>query len=396
MDRRYENILRQHFRDDIQMAFVVGPRQVGKTTTCTSFETEHFYLNWDNEDHQRLILGGPATVAAEAGLSTGKTIIFDELHKYVHWRNFIKGFFDTYGRELYRIVVTGSARLDVYRKGGDSLLGRYFIYRMHPISVGEIGDVAFREREIALPRKISDEDFEALKRFGGFPDPFLRRNARFHNRWKRMRQQLLLREDVRDTTRIYEIAQVELLAEFLRQQAGQRLNIAALATRIRASQDSIRRWVGALESLYHCFLIRPWTRNISRSLLKDPKVYLWDWSAVDDVGARNENMVASHLLKAVHGWQDSGLGEYELYFLRTRDKREVDFLVTRNNQPWFLVEVKSSGNQPLNKNLAYFQQHTGAEHAFQVVVEADFVEADCFAMRHPVKVAARTFLSQLL
>jgi hypothetical protein len=397
MERRYENLLKQHLTSDRQMAFVSGPRQIGKTTSCTSIKEEHAYFNWDNEDHRSLILAGPAAIVAEMGLSGAYTLVFDELHKYPDWRNFIKGLYDTYSHDdPYRIIVTGSARLDIYRKGADSLLGRYFIYRMHPLSIGEIAHTHIPQQHIMSPRSISDADFDALLRFGGFPDPFLRRNVRFHNRWKRMRQQLLLRQDIRDTTRIYEVGQVELLAEFLRQQAGQLSNVAALATRIRASQDSIRRWLSALESLYYCFSVRPWTRNISRSLLKEPKIYLWDWSTIDDPGMRHENFVASHLLKAVHWWQDTGLGDCGLYFLRTKDKREVDFLVVRDNEPWFLVEVKTGANQPLNKNLAYFQEYTAAPHAFQVILNADFTSADCFELHHPAKVAARTFLSQLI
>jgi predicted AAA+ superfamily ATPase len=140
---------------------------------------------------------------------------------------------------------------------------------------------------------------------------------------------------------------------------------------------------------------RPWHANVSRSLRKEPKYYLWDWAMLSDAGARNENMVASHLLKAVHYWTDLGLGEFNLFFLRTKDKREVDFLVSRDGVPWFLVEVKSSDSN-LSPNLNYFQKATGAKHAFQVIINAPFSRADCFSVSFPVKVPAKTFLSQLV
>ncbi|RZB30624.1 MAG: uncharacterized protein SRB1_02904 [Desulfobacteraceae bacterium Eth-SRB1] len=378
------------------MAFVAGPRQVGKTTSCISLTKKHFYFNWDNDDDQRLILSGPSAVAGKIGAGETRTIIFDELHKYTNWRNFLKGFYDSYARNIFHIVVTGSSRLDIYRKGADSLMGRYFMYHMFPLSVAEVVHEELPFMEIVPPKKIKEKDFEALERFGGFPEPYLKRNIRFYNRWKQTRLKLLFREDLRDTARIHEVGQVELLAELLRQQSGQLVNYLSLARRIHASQDSIRLWISVLESLYYCFSIRPWTKNVSRSLLKNPKIYLLDWSLIDDPGARNENFVACHLLKAVSWWQDLGLGEYSLNFLRTKDKREVDFLVTKNNKPWFIIEVKSSQSRPLSKHLEYFQTRIGAKHAFQVMMDAAFENADCFEFLYPVRVSGRTFLSQLV
>ncbi len=396
MKRRYEELLVEHFRNDSQMAFVTGPRQVGKTTTCTSFKTQHHYFNWDNENDARLFLEGPAAVAEKIGVSHNRTIVFDELHKYPHWRNFLKGFYDSYAKDRFDIVVTGSSRLDIYRKGADSLMGRYFLYHMHPLSVAELGHQKIFKKEIGRPQSISVSNFERLERFGGFPEPFLKHNMRFFNRWKRTRLKLLFREELRDVTRVQEVGQVELLAEFIRQHSGQLTNYASLARQIRASQDSIRRWIGVLESLYYCFLIRPWTKNLTRSLLKEPKIYLTDWALVDKPGIRFENMVGCHLLKAVTFWQDLGLGEYGLHFLRTKDKREVDFLVSREGRPWFIVEVKSSHTRPLSKHLEYFQTRIGAMHAFQVAADAEFEKDDCFEYDYPIKVPALTFLSQLV
>jgi uncharacterized protein len=396
MKRRYEEMLNNHFQYDSQMAFLSGPRQVGKTTSSWAFSPTPHYFSWDNDAHRQIILSGAPAVADDIGAGKIKTIIFDELHKYPEWKNFLKGFYDTFGKDKFKIVVTGSSRLDTYRKGADSLMGRYFLYHMFPLSVAEIASSGIGAKEISGSKKISKDDYTALERFGGFPEPYLKRNMRFYNRWKQMRLKQLFRDEIRDVSKIYETGQVEILAELLRTQTGQLTNFSALATKIRASEQSIRRWVALLESLHYCFLLKPWTSNVSRTLRKNPKIYLTDWSLVDDPGARAENMIACHLQKAVSWWQDFGFGAYGLCFLRTKDKREVDFLVTKKNRPWFLVEVKRSNKQPLNNNLNYFQTRIEAKHAFQVVIESDFENFDCFEYDYPVRVPALTFLSQLV
>ncbi|MDD4102896.1 MAG: DUF4143 domain-containing protein, partial [Kiritimatiellae bacterium] len=237
-------------------------------------------------------------------------------------------------------------------------------------------------------------DFQALLTFGGFPEPFLRRNVRFHRRWHNARRATLLRDDLRDLTRVQEVGQVETLATFLRMQSAGAVNYAALATRLRASQDSVRRWLVALESLYYCFRLTPWRENVARSLLKEPKVYLWDWSVIADPGKRNETFIAVHLQKAVQVWTDQGEGDFALHYLRTKDGWGVDFVVARNGRPWLLVECKTS-DAALSPALKSFSESLKAEYAFQVVMDAAFKNADCFAAEIPVWVPAKTFLSQL-
>ncbi|HXF28785.1 MAG TPA: DUF4143 domain-containing protein, partial [Chlamydiales bacterium] len=287
----------------------------------------------------------------------------------------------------------------VFQKGGDSLMGRYFPYRLHPVSVAEIVSPAVIETEIRpAPKRISDKDFESLYRFGGFPEPYLKRSPTFYNRWKRVRMRQLLAEDLRDLTNIRELRDVEMMATMLRAAAGQLLNYSSISKMVQASVDSIKRWMETLKSLYYCFTIQPWTKNVTRSLLKEPKLYLWDWSLVEDKGARVENLVASHLLKAVHFWTDRGLGEYGLYFLRDKEKREVDFLVTKNEEPWFLVEVKGSMKDALSKSLYYFQQELQVPHAFQLAFDMPYEPIDVFSeqKKGPMIVSLRTFLSQLV
>ena len=356
-------------------------------------------FNWDNQTHRSAILGGPEAIAGQIGLDQLRAekpfCAFDELHKHRDWRNFLKGFFDEYENRIH-MLVTGGARLDVFKRAGDSLVGRYFPYTLHPLSVAECLGTGSSEPLLSAPRRIDEDQWRALWRYGGFPEPFLKADDHFHTRWRNLRSRQLLREDLRDLTRIQELVRVETLALNLARHAGQLTSYSKLAREVRASVDSIRRWTAALESLYHCYSIRPWHRNVTRGLRKEPKYYLWDWSQVEDRGARAENLVAGALLKAVHWWTQSGQGDFGLYFVRDKQKREVDFLVTRNRRPWFLAEVKASGETGLSKSLALFQAQTGAAHAFQIAFDLDYVEADCFEHREPIIVPARTFLSQLV
>jgi predicted AAA+ superfamily ATPase len=397
--RLYDAMLAEHLRHNRQMAFVVGPRQVGKTTSCRRQSSA--YLNWDNTDDRRLVLQGPAAVAARLGLErlrAGPVVgVFDELHKFRKWKSFLKGFYDTYA-ESVALLVTGSSRLDVYRRGGDSLMGRYFLYRMHPFSVAEAAcpDLPDADRVVRPPRPVCEADFAALWRHGGYPEPFLKRDARFTRRWGGLRRHQLLREDIRDLTRIQELGQIEALVGVLMERSGEQLVYSSLARQLQASVDTIRRWVDALCGFYVGFLVRPWFRNVSKSLRKEPKWFLRDWSGIADEGKRAETFIACHLLKAVEGWTDLGLGEFRLHYLRDRLKREVDFVVVRDRKPWFLVEAKKADGKPA-PSLAHFQDETKAPLAFQAVLDAEYVDADCFARpRGPIVVPARTLLSQLL
>lgn len=399
IERIYQKILDDHFEKNNQMAFLSGARQVGKTTTSQVTMDTCIYINWDNQSDRIAISGGPDNIAGKTGLqdlqNSQARVIFDELHKYSKWKNFLKGFYDTYNQE-YKIIVTGSARLNIYKRGGDSLMGRYFLYRMHPLTVAELSTPTFQLTEIRKPKQVTADALNHLLNYSGFPEPFLKSDTRFYNRWKRLRLELFFREDLRDVTNIQEISQIEILAELLRHQIGQLINLTSLARNINVSVDTIRRWVVTLENMYYCYLIRPWFKNVPKSLRKQPKVYLWDWSTVTDNGARFENFVASHLLKATHYWADAGFADYGLYFLRDKTKREVDFLVTRNQSPWILIEVKSSGSKTISPHLQYFQKLLNVEHAFQITADAPFVEQDCFAVKKPVKVPAQTILSQLV
>ena len=396
--RLYENIVHEHLGMYRQMVFLSGPRQVGKTTIAKTFATD--YLNWEEKETRLLVLKGAKAVGAslslDEGINSGKTIVFDEIHRYQKWKTFLKGFFDIYEKSA-RIFATGSAKMDVYRRGGDSMMGRYFPYRVHPLSVAELLDSSIpdEKRIVRRPQELADSEWNALLEFGGFPEPFTVRQKRFLRKWRDLRMEQLFSQDIHDLTKTVEIDQIEALATVLANRTGEQLVMASLAHEVTASEPTIKKWVSILKSLYYGFTVKPYYRNIESSIRKTPKWYLRDWSGISDHGKRAETIVACHLLKAVECWTDLGFGDFELFYIRDRKKREVDFLVAKDKAPWFIAEVKNS-DEALSANLPLFQKATGAKHAFQVVLNADYDGQDCFKKTTPSIVPAKTFLSQLV
>ena len=394
--RLYDKVLASHFEENRQMAFLSGPRQVGKTEVARTLA--NVFLNFDNIDDRRVILKGPAALAERADLERPRqrtpVLALDEIHKFQKWKAFLKGFFDVYGSRCH-ILATGSARMDIFRKGGDSLLGRYFLYRQHPFSVGEILRPEPPASLIRESAAIDEAAWETLWRFGGFPEPMVRQSAAFLKKWQSQRMDLLLREDVRDLTRVQELRGIETMGHLLAARSGGQLVLSNLAGEISASVDTVRRWVAILSDLYVGFELRPWFKNVAKALRKEPKWYLRDWSGIADIGARAETFAACHLLKAVETWSDLGLGRFELRYLRDKLKREVDFVIIRDGEPWMLIEVKAT-RQTLSPHLFHFQKQTGARHAFQAVLDLPHEPIDCFAHTTPVVVPLRTLLSQLV
>lgn len=396
MKRLYEDILTQHYRTGDEAIFLCGPRQVGKTTIATHLQKHYAlstYLTWDSPADRRTILEEKIPFL-EANNLEKPLVILDEIHKYQDWKNLLKSIIDKHKQQI-NFLVTGSSRLNVYRRGGDSLMGRYFLYNVHPFSVAEIVHETGWNEEIRPPKEIPQEDWESLLSFGGFPRPFLAGDQKTFHRWSRQRLERLLQEEIRELVQISQIRQMEMMCLMLAEQVGNLVSYTSLANSIQVSDQTIRKWISVLDEFYYCFTLQPWFQNVSRSLVKNPKVYLHDWSSIEDRGRRYENFVAVHLLKAVHFWTDCGFGQFRLHYLRDRDQREVDFLVTRNNKPWILMEVKSSPTEPLSKNLLHFQTQLNAPHVFQIAMEAPYVDRDCFAIKKPVTVPAKTLLSQL-
>lgn len=341
-----------------KMAFVSGPRQVGKTTLTRQlgkyFNTV-VYHNWDQDSVAKAWAKDPEMLLSAFDFiknSKKNLLILDEIHKSKNWKRKIKGLFDSHENEL-NIIVTGSARLNIYKKGGDSLLGRYLNFRLHPFTLGELltdevknPSLSYKQiLENSAENKNEKKILTDLFEFSGFPEPYLEKNKRLHTIWKKDRRERLIREDLRDLNRVQEISQLQTLALFLPEKVGSPLSIESLREDLSTSHDSVRRWLNWFQELYIHFEIKPWSKNIKRSLKKEGKIYLYDWTEVEDKGARFENLIASHLLKACHVWTDLGYGEFDLHYLRNKEKEEVDFLLTKDRRPWFAVEAKLSDSK---------------------------------------------------
>lgn len=333
-----------------KMVFIGGPRQVGKTTLAldlfgASKKDAPFYLNWDRLNDRSILM------KEQISLDHG-CLIFDEIHKYKNWRRLMKGLFDKYGDD-HKFLVTGSARLDHFRKGGDSLLGRYHYYRLHPFSLNE------------MSKNPNKDDLDALLRFGGFPESLFKSNEKEWRRWQKERIAKVIYEDLRDLSLIREISLIELLVETLPSRVGSPLSIASLREDLEVSHQTIDKWIRFLDSLYLTFRISPFGSPKIRAVKKEQKLYFWDWSMNPEPGARFENLVASHLLKYCHYLEDTEGFKMELRYLRDVDKREVDFVVIKDKKPIFAVECKVSERE-LSSQLNYFQQRTNIPEFYQV------------------------------
>jgi uncharacterized protein len=351
-----------------KMVFIGGPRQVGKTTLCRNLIAAHFknhaYFNWDNRGDRKSIM-------ASSWPGDAELLIFDEVHKYRQWKSLIKGEYDKL-KETYKFLVTGSARLDLYRRGSDSLQGRYHYYRLHPFTLAEIEGIS---NKLTIQAKLPEgkgyfqEAVDRLDTFGGFPEPFMKQSKRHLRRWHNEKLDRMVREDILDVQAIRDIGNMKLLSDILPSKVGSLLSLNTIREDIGVSFRAVAHWMDILEAFYYHFRIYPFSAKRIRSLRKEPKLYLWDWSEVEDEAARFENLVASHLLKLVHFITDYEGYKSELYFLRDVDKREVDFLVAIGGKPWFAVEVKLNDTS-LSPHLLYFKERLPVPYVYQVVKTA--------------------------
>jgi predicted AAA+ superfamily ATPase len=359
--------LQEAVRQDLEkkMVFLSGPRQVGKTTLAKTFlnKAADRYYNWDNRDDRRQILAAlwPAEKA---------TLVFDELHKYNKWKGWIKGEYDRHGDRL-RFLITGSARLDIYRKGGDSLQGRYHAHRLHGFSVGEMerpGLLPEPAQALDFPETASPDPLKNLLQFGPFPEPFLAQNPRTLRRWQRERMDRFFQEDVRDLESVRDLASLERMADLLAGRVGSLLSLQSLREDLEVSHRAVSHWLEILERLYYCFRITPYSGSLTRSLKKASKCYLWDWSGITGEGARFENLTAGHLLKLKHTLEDQEGYRIGLHYLRDVDKREVDFLVTAEGKPWFALECKIS-DRTASPALRYFGDRLQIPWLYQITLQ---------------------------
>lgn len=343
-----------HILKDLEkkMVFVGGPRQVGKTTLAKAVLADHFpagrYLNWDYDEDRQDIL--------QKKWSAGNPLlVFDELHKFPRWKSWIKGIYDV-SHDTHAFLVTGSARLDVYRRGGDSLMGRYHYWRLHPFTLDEI------------PKGISEKEaFSRLMTVGGFPEPFLDGNERNARRWRRERFDRVLREDIRDLESIRNITLLGMFLDMLRHRVGSLITLSNLAADLQVSPKTAKSWLEVLGRMYLVFAVRPYTRNLPRAVLKPPKVYFFDnGDTLGDEGARFENLVATSLLKRLHFLQDRDGYRYELRYIRDKEGREVDFAVLKDGCLKELIEAKYS-DENISRHLHYYARRLQPERATQIV-----------------------------
>lgn len=338
-----------------KMVLLAGPRQCGKTTLAKSLLDEHGqYLSWDIVRDRRVIreLAWPK----DASL-----VVLDELHKAPKWKNLLKGVSDEFGNKP-PLLVTGSARLDAFRRTGDALTGRHYFYRLHPVDVAE--------SRFFLPDSGSIERVRRLLVSGGFPEAFL--NPGEAARLRNERMELVTREDLRDLSRVSSWRGPADLVELLRERVGKPVNFDNLARSLGISAPTARAWVELLEKLYLIFLLPPYSSRLSRSIRKERRVYFFDCAAAYDEtgGAQLENLVASSLLKFVHFKRDVAGESWDVFYLRDKEGREVDFVVTLNRRVHWLVEVTTSDGT-FSKSLLYYTERLRPKLSLQLVLDLD-------------------------
>ncbi len=347
-----ERYLEEHIRKDLgdKIILLSGPRQVGKTTLSVQLAPSHVYLNYDATSDRQVI-------HAEEWHRETNLVIFDELHKMKNWKSWIKGIYDTEGISP-PILVTGSARLDTYKKGGESLAGRFFSYRLHPLTVKEICQNS---------EESADKALDNLIKLGGFPEPYLKKSEAFAKRFRRIHTDTIVREDLLDLERVRDIKSIEILIDLIKTRVGSTTSYASLANDLQVSIHTVKHWLQILENLYIIFAVRPYHKNIARSLLKEPKYYLYDTGAVEGgLGAKLENTVACALLRELHFLEDTTGSRVALHYLRDKEKHEVDFLVVVDNQPKLMIEVKVKDDR-FSPSLFRFHRYLKDVSLYQVV-----------------------------
>jgi hypothetical protein len=361
-----ENLIGRH------MVFLAGPRQVGKTMVARNWlerkDCSSLYYNWDDIKTRRAYLSDSRffeSPARSLGLSE-PWIVFDEIHKRGHWRDILKGVYDVFGND-FRFLITGSARLDLFRRSGDSLVGRYNLFHMFPFNLREITSLKWlpcflgqedfgamvSDFEKQISHRLSPEINEAHSLFwrnGPFPEPFLRQNDRFCRKWHQDYLSLIVRQDLKDLTRVVELDKIEHLVSLLPSRVMSPLSMANLARELEVAHTTVKAWLEQLKRLYLFFSVDPWTQKISRGLRREKKWYFLDWYYVPEGPARLENMVATNLNRTCQTLTDRGYGLYRLFYARTLDKKEIDFVVTKDRKPILCLEIKT-GNTNLSGTL---------------------------------------------
>lgn len=389
-----------------KMAFVSGPRQSGKTTMAKSLLKQRgsgTYGNWDEIKFRRLWTKDPGLVLPSPG-TIKPLIILDELHKAKLWKRDLKGLYDTQG-ENYDILVTGSGRLNIYRKGSDSLMGRYYHFKLYPFSVAELRNLS----DSLMPDTLIQELFsknrsyppeanialENLYRFGPFPEPLFAAESRTANLWRRNRIEKIIREDLRDLSHLTELSQIEMLASLLPEKAAQPLSIQSLSEDLEVSYTTVKRWLNYLNELYYIIRVKPYAKSLPRSIKKENKLYLWDWSEIETEGARYENLIAIHLLKYCDYLTDTGVDSFEVRYLKNKEKKEIDFLILRKNKPFLPIEVKLNEQTP-SASWDKFMKHIHCTYGIQVVMSPNVHKIYEYQEYKILVISAAHFLQHLI
>jgi predicted AAA+ superfamily ATPase len=352
----YTKIWRE-LASDKSMIFLSGPRQAGKTTLARMIAasyTNSLYFNRDIPQHKTRLIETPTFFEdVERKDATTPLIIFDEIHKYRDWKNYLKGVYDGF-HDRFRFLISGSGRLDLYRKGGDSLAGRYFLFHLWPFTIAEMGKRnvtmdSFLNNPLQMAMRGGDvlkEIWKRLSVLSGFPEPYLTNKLTSYRRWSNTYSQQLIREDIRDLTEVKAIHDVEILYALLPSKVGSPVSIPSCVRDLKVSYNTIQNWLSIFERFFLIFSIGSWSQKITRAIQKERKVYLWDTPRIKEPAARFENMVALELWRAVIAWNDMGHGSFSLHFIKNKDQQEVDFLIINEHEPFLLIEAKLTDTHP--------------------------------------------------
>lgn len=339
-----------------KMVFISGPRQCGKTTLANDIikKSHSLYLNWDDIDERKRIL-------KRDWADEDKIIALDEIHKFSRWKNFLKGTYDVQ-KDQHSFLITGSARLDIYKKGQDSMLGRFFSWRLHPLCLAELRH-NFKLKEPGF--------IDRLLEHGGFPEPFFSNDPLFSKRWRKEKINLVFRQDIRELENVKDISLLEMLYFQFTERVGSEIVLANIARDIEIAPKTAKAWLQILERTYAVFVVTPYHKKLAKAIIKPPKVYFYDNGEVlGDIGAKFENLVATHLLKKIHFLEDSTGDRYELNYIRDRDGHEVDFVIIKNRKPILLIEAKVSDSS-ISSHLYYFMKKLKINQAIQLVLKGD-------------------------
>lgn len=343
-----------------QMRFITGPRQSGKTTLAKlklkNENTENLYYLWDLRSVRNRYKANELFFTSDKPPSNKKSwVCFDEVHKMPKWKNILKGIYDS-SYEKYNFIVTGSAKFDISKRAGDSLSGRFFVFHLFPVCLGELthsSDLALSAPSSAkafIEKRLDDsarhdDGLSLLIEYGGFPEPLARQSKKFHAKWSRDYLDTVIKEDISPLTRIMDKESLYDLYRLLPEMVGSPISESSLASHLEISSPTIKNYLKRLEDFYLAFRIYPYSKNIKRSLLKASKCYLYDWTRINDAGKRFENYLAVELRTLINFWMDASSEQYSIFYIRNKEKEETDFVILKEDKPWLLIESKYSDGQ---------------------------------------------------